>query len=304
MHHIKKWLVALDLTHADEDVLHCVEAMSAALLPDSITFLHVVPELNSLATVFATPADRMQYWKEREDSASAQLHDLIDDYFGHRSDIHITVDTVCGSPLKQVLQKAADYSADLVVVGKKKASSGSGVVAQKLARRLPCSILFIPEGFTRPIKKITVPVDFTEGSSYALDVALASAHLMNDPMVEVLHVYDVPPVVSLKIGRTPEQFDQMIRANVQTAADRFLAEHETGSMHIELVLESNKQQTTARQIITHTELGRTDWLIIGAKGHSLMEILFIGSVTEKIITHPINYPVMVVRIPDKDDINQ
>lgn len=298
MHHLKNIIVALDLSPMDEVLMQYLSELSKALLPDALTFLHVIPTATVPVEVFATPEDRESYLNSHKNDITKTLNQRIEKYWGHRSDVQPKLEVLLGNPLKTLLERLNQQSYDLLVVGKKKITSGSGIVAHKLARRITQSILFVPEEPPMQCQEILLPVDFSKHSLAAVQLGIQLSPLLDNPSLQVLHVYDVPPAVSIKIGRTPEQFSQIIKSNVTEAMDSFLEKAKPGKAAVQSHLVYNKHTTASRQIIEFAEQHQAQLIVIGAKGHTFLETLFLGSITEKLIVSALQIPILVVRTPE------
>ena len=191
----------------------------------------------------------------------------------------------------------AERHPDLVVFGKKKVTSGSGILPTKLARRISANLLLVPENAVNhlPIKKILIPTDFSPHANKALQMAVELHALLKDPQLIIMHAYNVPPSLPTRIGRTPEQFGGMIKGHVEVALHEFVEKNLPP--HIEPVLDTVQLADLgpARQIMHSLNQHQADMLIIGAEGHNLLESLFLGSVTEKLLQVNEEVPVLVIR---------
>lgn len=292
---LKHITVALDLTFMDGLMLDYLKFLSQALLPDKMVFLHIIPEAFIPEGVFANAEEKQAYTEKHIASTREELEKSLNAYWGHRPDITPEIEVRYGHPLKELLQFVEANPTDLLVVGKKRRSTGSGIIAQKLARRVKNAILFIPEEATPKLTKMMVPVDFSEPSQEALSTAVNLHPLLENPSIECVHVYEVPPIVSIKIGRTPEQYSQIIKANVQESLEQFIAKAGTGKAIIHQHLLYNNYPSPAQELVKFAKENKIDFILTGAKGHNRLESLFLGSVTEKLITSPLNIPIMIVR---------
>lgn len=297
MHTLKHLLVALDLSPMDNQLMQYLSYFSQALLPDTITFVHVIPTNTISSEAFATAADQQAYYDAHILTVTQQLEQLVNKYWGHRSDVLKQIQVLTGHPLKTLLQHNTENAYDLIVVGKKNVSSGSGIVAQKLARHTTTSILFIPQHAPTVCNDILIPVDFSGHSMAALQLGIQLSPLLNDPTLHVAHVYDVPPAVSIQLSRTPQQFAHIIRNNVSEAMDQFVAKAKPGKANLQKHLMHNANSTTARQLITYAEVNQLSLVIIGAKGHTALSALLLGSITEKLLLSTLQIPILVARIP-------
>lgn len=291
---LKKLLIALDLSSHDDEMMAYLEGFSKAVLPDEITMLHVSPHSQLPDASFGSTEDKKKYLEANDAKVRESLEKLKSKHFGHRSDVEININVVHGNPLKELLEFADNYTPDLVMIGKKQNSGGSGVVSQKLARRLETSILFVTDRAQYPIKKILIPTDYSDHSKHALTTAVKLHPLLNDPVLYCMHVYEVPPGLAIQIGRTPEQFDKIIEENATEAMEEFLSKDDWKHVEIEPVIQKNRTNK-ARQIADFAEENHIGLIIIGARGHSMLESLFIGSTTEKLLQLETNIPMWIIR---------
>ena len=97
---------------------------------------------------------------------------------------------------------------------KRAGDKNSGTLSTKLARKLPCSILFVPEGANPWYKKILVPIDFSENSKDAMDVAVAFGVANAMKEISCLHIYSVPNGY-YKTGKSFEEFAEIMKGNAE-----------------------------------------------------------------------------------------
>lgn len=295
MKKLKRLLVALDLSPHDEEMVAYLEGFSKALLPDEITFLHVSPVGQLPSSYFGSETDREAYLNANEENVSRELDKLVNKYFEHRSDTTIKTKILHGNPLKQLISYTSAYEPDLLLAGKKHRTGGSGIVAQKLARRVDAAILFVTKGAQFPVKKILIPTDYSENSKAALTRAINLHPLLNDPELHCIHIYEVPPGLAIQIGRTPEQFDRIVHGNAEEAMQKFLARKDLKHLEVEQVLLKTKRTNPSRQIMDYAERNHMGLIIIGAKGHTLLESLLMGSTTEKLLQYDYDIPILIIR---------
>ena len=93
-----------------------------------------------------------------------------------------------GDRIDQVLHDVAEWGSDLLVIGHRKRARGRRTIARRLAMKAPCSLLLVPEGTARPLRRLMVAVDFSEPSAHAAAVAAALARRGHVGHCLVLHV--------------------------------------------------------------------------------------------------------------------
>ncbi len=132
-------LVATDLSDAAPTTVRAARDV-AALFNATVQALHVVEPLPSIPDVGIEP-DECAHLEVAEAETKASLAALgVDD--------SIEAIVQCGAPARTIADHAADWPADLVVVG----SHGKGWIdrvllgstTERLLNRLPCSLLVIP----------------------------------------------------------------------------------------------------------------------------------------------------------------
>lgn len=142
------------------------------------------------------------------------------------------------------------------------------------------------------IKKILVPVDFSDGSNAALDTAAILA-LGFRATIDLLHVWDAPSVLApeLVVGK-PDSFltlAEVADEHSRKSMEKF-AEAARGR-GIQIRRTHRIQGDPARAICQFAKDEGFDMIAMGTHGRSGMTHLLMGSVAEKVLRHS---PVPVV----------
>ena len=188
---------------------------------------------------------------------------------------------------------------DLVMVGRKKSGKekkvGGGIIIHRLARRAGCSLLIVPENVKEAVESILVPIDFSEGSSRALQQAIEVAeNTTNEVKIIAQNVYQVPTGYHYT-GKSFNDFARIMQKNAEKSYKAFIKKIDTKGQTIEPIYSLDKHEDTIQLIYDTADKLKVDGIIFGAKGRSATTALFIGSTAEKLIDVDINIPVMVVR---------
>lgn len=146
-----------------------------------------------------------------------------------------------------------------------------------------------------PLKKILVPVDFSECSRLALQRAdeLAKAF---DATLDVLHVWQAPAFVSPEamVGVTPQgqTLAQLAHQQAEKAMASFVAHAKNAGIRVNSVrtMEGDPPHTITDQ----AEQGDYDLVAMGTHGRTGLSHLLLGSVAEKVVRRS-SRPVMTVR---------
>jgi nucleotide-binding universal stress UspA family protein len=167
-----------------------------------------------------------------------------------------------------------------------------GSVAEDVLRTAPCPVLIARAGEENlpsdTVKRIVVPIDFSEYCKGALQYAEALARLYDVPL-RALHVVDNP--------RTPDvyelQADQTASREAQARAERALA-----AWVDELTDDVDATSTVHRgepdETIVDVASKPSDLIVMATRGLSGLRRTMIGSVTEEVIRRA-NGPVIAAR---------
>ena len=146
------------------------------------------------------------------------------------------------------------------------------------------------------IRTILVPVDFSDHSSHALDMALDVAKAFGGARVHLLHCYQVQPVGVSPYGIVmPESFDRDIREAASRQLEAWRQRAAAGGAEVEVHLSSMFPSIAIAE--TAGEVG-ADLIVMGTRGLSGIKHVLLGSVAERTLrTAPC--PVLTVKHPDE-----
>jgi len=281
-------LVTLDLTEMDEHVIRYVAMISKILPIERIFFLHVAKTLEF-------PEELIQKYPTLmaplDESIQAEIEQKVGQYF-QGSEVKTECIVRDGAPIDKILKLAKVKSVDLIVMGRKKSLKGSGLVSSHIARKCPCSLLLVPENFRPEIKKVLIPVDFSRHSALAVHQAEVLTKKSPKDMA-LVHIYNVPTGY-YKIGKTYEEFDEIIRGHARNECAKFQKDHQfSGDLECSFLsskLDENEKLVHARAI----EFG-ADIIAIGSRGRTTASSILIGSMAEKLVFHESDIPVLIVK---------
>lgn len=291
MNAFKKVMVAMDLTKTDDAILEYANFLLKKLGATKVYCIHIEPD-------FEVPQEiRDKYGSEFEmesldEKMRHRMEEIVKHHVKYRTDIDFEYEVLEGSPFEKLVHWAKVKDAELLIVGKKKVSEGSGIVAKKVARQTNSSVLFVPHGAEAKITKILVPIDFSEHSAKAINTAI---ELADGAKVVAINVFDIPTVNYYYIGQNYGQFTALILENAQNAYDIFIEKYSIDKSKIEAVFEENIYLSPAKHINEYARKNDIDMLVMGAKGHSALEVFFYGSVTESLLTYNEDLPLLVIR---------
>lgn len=181
-----------------------------------------------------------------------------------------------------------------------------GSVTERLMRMLPCPLLIVrsPEhDFVSPVKqeirlqRILVGCDFSPDSSLAFQYGLNLAQEFQSEL-HLAHVIQ-PPVYKdlLKPGIEPaEELQQDLRDQLYEKLINMVPEESRNwCTPITTLLAGQPYEELTKYAVVHN----VDLIVLGVRGHSIVETLFVGSTTDRVIRQA-PCPVLSVRPTAQD----
>ena len=294
---IRQAMVALELGPTDNKILEYLDFFTKEIPTGAAYFLHVLPKFDLLNTMMEREAQALVSNYEINDEVITRMERKIRSRLTDDHTVHIEFDVKEGNPLEELLEDTNDVKADLVVIGQRSGVNQHGILAKNLARKAQCNALIIPDKAKPQIRKIVVPVDFSEFSIKALRTAIAlNLELYKPAEIVCINIYEVPNLSVYKIQKTKDQFKEMLEKDHQDAFTAFLNTHipeHKDNIKVELIC--REDSGVAQYIVDYATNNQADLIVMGAKGHSQVELLLMGSVTEKLLAINETAPTLVVK---------
>ena len=291
---IKDAVIGLELSDTDAALLNYYRFFSRLLDVKNTTILHVAPALfEPIGAMFPPPSIPVDEAFEKE------VRECIDKMLGGEpigsGELQVAVRN--GAALDELVGLSKEMEADLAVIGKRKNTEWHAILAKNLVRQLKAKVLLVPEGAKPLLRTILVPVDFSEYSVRALEMALSIRERSDlEVAIKAINIYQRPNIPSYQVDKTPAQFEKMVQENHLEGFESFIKEHfpERGEF-IEPVLIQNKDYNIAESLLSHADEMEADLIIMGAKGHSRLSVFLLGSTTESVLDKNYSIPVLVVK---------
>lgn len=294
---IKQAIVPLTMGTIDDSVLKYFRFFTEKIPAQAAYFFHVVKY-----------SDLLEIWGE-EDASNFVSQFLPDENIIKDIDRKVKTslqnqlidsidyDVKEGDPAKEIMTAIEKLKSDLLVLGKRKKLESSSKFVRKVTRVCKSNVMIVPESSKTQLKKILVPVDFSNNSGKALELAMEIKNQMNEPVeVEVVYIYTLPSNISFTKNASWDLFQLMVEENFYKAFDAFLHTHinlQKNEVNVQLISKEDKDVTQCiqQEIIDK----KIDLVLIGAKGRSKLDLLIMGSVAEGIIERNDYCPMIIVK---------
>ena len=288
MYRFKKILVGLGKSEHDAVILRYAGWLSRMAKSQKMILFHAVERPDSFSCL---PSEYAECFEPPEPLSREKMEELARKSLDGYPEMVKECQVIEGDPFGGIIQKVREEDIDLVILGRKTGKESNRNLPLKLARKTPCSVWVIPEGTEGSIRNVLAPIDYSENSKDALEIALSMASEGNLGVLSALNVFKVP-IGYHKSGKTYEEFAKVMRKNARDEFKEFKKGMDLKGIKIAplFVLSDNP----AKAIKNVAKRKKTDLIVIGAKGRSLAAFVLLGSVTEKLIetTH---VPILAVK---------
>lgn len=288
-------MAALEMGKADDAVLRYLQFLSQAMPIDAITFTHVLPKVDLYVTDLSENMHNLFGNFERQDEAQKSMSEQVFKYLDETGKPRLHFSTRQGDPLEEVLLEARLSGADLLVVGQRSGTGNHGILARNLIRKSTGNSLIVPELSKTQLKTILVPVDFSPYSVKALKTALAiNRKLTEKAKIICVNVFELPAVFSYKVRNSYEALKVLMEEDRKAAFRDFIHTYAPDE-DIEIAMIEQGYGNIGAYLFQYCENQYADLIVIGAKGHSQVELLLLGSVSEKLLMLNHSIPTLVVK---------
>ncbi len=295
MKNFKTIVVALDFSKLDAALLNFARHFSDLSDAGSkIYFVHIIPTFvfpgntEDLIHGITSPGYKL------DELVEAKISKVVQETFGSDEKHSFEIIVQEGHPLKSITKLTQQTGADLLLIGNKKVSEGSGIVAKMIARKVSCAVCFVTERAQLLWDKVVVPMDFSPFSIRALKEAIQLNAGKPGTKIHALHVLDYPPTtqyLTRNYGLLAADWEE----RVFTAFDVCLQRNNIPKKGIHFTAIKNEYFNTAEHIREFASDLNAGLIVLGAQGHSSFDDLFLGSVAEKLVTIEDDIPILIVR---------
>lgn len=291
---MKTAVVALDLSSSDDKILSYLKDNLEYFGIQKVYFAHILPEKLDMYPV--TTGLWEPWTSDAMNSILGELNKKVNRYFKPEKgkvEFHISK----GDPLAELISLAETSKANLAVIGQKSGVKNHGVLAKNFVRNVNCNGLIVPEDRPDEITHIMVPVDFSGYSSNSLKTAINIAKKAETAIrITALHVYEMPALGYYKLSMTERKFRTAIKTNIENSLKKYV-ESQLGddASKVQIKVISRGVPGISSYLTEYALATNIDFIVMGAKGHSKIKLLLMGSVAEGMLSSNKFLPTLIVR---------
>ena len=288
-------MTTLDLGKLDERLLQFTKQFAKWLDSKTVYGAHVIPVILIPNLIKLDPQNYFLPAAPAVEKIRESVHNEIKMAFGDDDlSIHIKIEE--GRPFVKLLRMVKDAQPDLLIFGKKEKSNGSGITAKRVAHNVDTDILLVPENASLDINKILLPIDFSENSYRAFLAAQQLQKAMGlSEQVEALHVVDTSPLGDYEGYRVYDDLNQLLPKRAEQQYEEFLEHYKVKRETLHVNFFKTETKNIASTVLDYAKYNGYNLVIVGAKGHTLLENFMFGSVTEILMQVSSKIPILVVR---------
>ena len=294
MNQIKSILVGVDFSAGSKVALH----QAARIAQGSHATLHVLHVIESLAVTELAEALKVPIEDQQRAARSGARHELTRWIAETASHVELHADVVIGIPLEEILKRAQEVAADLVVLGAQGAhgaTRGAGTLATKVLRKAPAKVLLVAGDRWQPFATVVAGVDFSATARVVVDQANHLA-AQDKSCVHFLHVFDGPWHRLHYRMETPEadpDFKKQYRDLLQRRLNQFVGD--TRGLEAHCIL--HDASSYGHGLAEYAGKVSADLIIVGNKGRTNLRYVLLGSTAERLLTD-LPSSVLCVRTPE------
>lgn len=229
------------------------------------------------------PVDLIRVYKEIEDSFYRKGEEILEKTVAFFKEEGVEADeklVARTDPAGAILKQAQEGSYDLVIMGRRedeREEQHLGSTAEKVARHSEIPILIV--GSFQKISKVLIAFDGSQSAERALQYGVYLTKNLGAKMT-ILYVH------RFELLRSGSERAREVEKRIFWRASEILEETE-----LDKRAESGDP---ANAIVQTAKAGEYDLIVIGGKGHSAVQRLLLGSVSEHVI-HYADTSVLLVR---------
>lgn len=276
-------MVGLDLTDHDDHLIGYTHYLAQSFIPEEIIFCHI-KRRTEIPDRFRKQEDhsREEILKKIED----KVYSIFKDTANVRCEVHE------GTPHFDIWRETYLHHTDLFIAGEKEIEYGRKIVPEKFIRKSFCSVLLVPIDASE-IKSIWVPVDFSDNSKDALEVAIQAQSANHAANIICHNVFETPSL-SLIDKDLRQEYVDYYKNDARDKMKEFLTSI-PNSKGIKGRFTPWTEVDVANHIKEDAEKSKADIIIMSSGGKSRISTLLLGSTTAELVKLEKKIPLLILK---------
>lgn len=286
---LKKLLVCIDMSAFDDTLIAYAAMFAKTIKAERIYFIHVVRSL-----------EIPEKLKEEFPEMTTPLDESLINKIKPKIEKHISEDDISyqigikeGNVTENILKWSKIKQVDLILMGRKQKSQGSGVNPTRIANISLCSVLIVPKSPPLSIKNIFAPIDFSLYSKRAISRSLTIRASESDKIF-LQNVYRVPSGYHYT-GKTYQEFANIMEENAKNDFKIFLKKYDLNAQDFEFSAIMGENDDPADLIFQEAKKVNSELIIIGSRGRTTAASLLLGSVAIALLRYNFEIPCFIVK---------
>ncbi len=267
--------VPLAMTDEDAELLHYAAKLAARDIAKEFHFVHMIPP------------QKQPVQPQQRESIEQRIREEVEKYFDAPIDgLKLNAHVMSGaSRLDKLIEYTVISNSDLILLGHRKSSTGQRSLGRRLAMVTKASVWMVPEHTDRDIKRIIVPIDFSQPSADSLSQATGLARLHGLSEITAVHVYFDASTIRY------EEHVSEVKWHELHAFEEFLTGIDTHGITIKP--DFVESSLPANAVLRRAKELEADLIVMSTRGHSNAVTILLGSVTSQIMA---DSPIPIVAI--------
>jgi nucleotide-binding universal stress UspA family protein len=296
---INRVLCPIDLTEGSAHALEQAAAV-ARWYNARLTALHAYRPLVPIPGLPVDHVPEPELQRVRDEATT-----FVESVLAAQTAVDVVVDI--GQPVPAILERVAGLPADLIVMGTHGAAGFQrlllGSVTEKVLRKATCPVLTVPpraHATSRfPFARVLCPVDFSEWSIAAVELALSFAQ-QSGAALELLHVvewpWEEPPAPAFaELPREQAvallEFRRYLTASATTRLESLVPAGTRDRCAMTLRIGHGKPYVEILRVAAEES---ADLIVLGVHGRKTIDLAMFGSTTNHVVRRA-TCPVLTLR---------
>lgn len=285
-----KLLLSVDVMHSPPDF---VEALAATLPLEQadVTLLFVKNITPAYENVINSMGDFADDWGHQIEKKAHEKLDPLQKALEAKG-AKVKIKFISGNPAQSIADVSKDINADVTCVLPLKHGKVEeffvGSTSRKVAKLNPGTTLVLRPG-RNDVKHVVFAFDGSKDAVATMNNVATMLKLKErNVQVSVLHVVTVPQMMAVVPEVNFALEKNLLMQGEMVIADALKQMKDLGLNNVNTELATGEP---ADVLIEFSKKKNADLIVMGAKGHTALEHIILGSVTDKIVTHA---PVSVI----------